>query len=236
MRHSRPAAVPFATTNGRLLDDAGLTYTSASGLAVSTGFASSKSGAAGVYANLISGAPFTGGSTTTTKPLYLIQPSGVTEPAWPTGGIMFAVNCASSFAGYLFAFYNAGGLKVYSDQYGNVIAPGLQSQSTLGNVATGSVSAASVYIGVTTTGLYSATSNADVSVTVAGALAGQFKAAGLSTKHIIGSSAAPTAVVGTGAGTAPSAVTVAGTDMAGKVSLTTGTGTPKFRGCFHHDV
>lgn len=41
--------------------------------------------------------------------------------------------------------------------------------------------------------------------------------------HLIGSGTAPTAVVGAGAGTSPSSVTVSGHDMAGSVSLTTGT-------------
>lgn len=44
----------------------------------------------------------------------------------------------------------------------------------------------------------------------------------VSTKHIIGSSSAPTIAAGTGAGTSPT-VSISGTDMSGTISVTTGT-------------
>ena len=47
------------------------------------------------------GSPFTGGSSTTTKPLILIEPSGTTSTAWSTSGTMFGINAASGFVGNL---------------------------------------------------------------------------------------------------------------------------------------
>ena len=42
---------------------------------------------------------FTGGSTTTTKPYLLIEPTGTTSANWPTGGTGLGVNAPSGFTG-----------------------------------------------------------------------------------------------------------------------------------------
>lgn len=61
-------------------------------------------GAASTPALTLNGTVFTGGSATTTKPLFLLEPSGTTSNAWSTGGTMLGVNAASGFAGDVFNF------------------------------------------------------------------------------------------------------------------------------------
>jgi hypothetical protein len=52
-------------------------------------------------AKVFTGTWFTGGTSTTTKPHFLIEPSGATSTAWSTSGTGFGVNAASGFAGNL---------------------------------------------------------------------------------------------------------------------------------------
>jgi hypothetical protein len=49
----------------------------------------------------ITGTWFTGGTSTTTKPQVLIEPTGTTSTAWSTSGTGLGVNAASGFAGNL---------------------------------------------------------------------------------------------------------------------------------------
>ena len=49
----------------------------------------------------VTGTWFTGGTSTTTKPQVLIEPSGATSTAWSTSGTGLGVNAASGFAGRL---------------------------------------------------------------------------------------------------------------------------------------
>ncbi len=58
-------------------------------------------GAASQPALALTGTPFTGGSATTTKPLFCIEPTGTTSTGWATAGTMFGVNAASGFGGSL---------------------------------------------------------------------------------------------------------------------------------------
>ena len=62
------------------------------------------SGAASEPAWSFTGTPFTGGSSTTTKPLVLIETSGATSTAWSTSGTMLGVNAPSGFAGRIADF------------------------------------------------------------------------------------------------------------------------------------
>lgn len=64
----------------------------------------SVNGAASTPAVRISGTIFTGGTGTTTKPQFLIEPSGTTSTGWSTSGTMVGVNAPSGFAGNLFDF------------------------------------------------------------------------------------------------------------------------------------
>jgi len=66
----------------------------------------SVNGAASTPAISITGTVFSGGSTTTTKPLLMIQPTGATE-SWSTGGALLGIN-ANNFGGYSFYVAKAG--------------------------------------------------------------------------------------------------------------------------------
>jgi hypothetical protein len=59
-------------------------------------------------AGTFTGTWFTGGTATTTKPHFLIEPSGATSTGWSTNGTGFGVNAASGFTGNLFDFQQNG--------------------------------------------------------------------------------------------------------------------------------
>jgi hypothetical protein len=61
----------------------------------------STNSAASAPASTLTGTWFTGGTTTTTKPHYLIEPAGTTSTSWSTAGTGFGVNAPSGFAGDL---------------------------------------------------------------------------------------------------------------------------------------
>lgn len=71
----------------------------------------SANGAASTPAFALTGSIFTGGSSTTTKPLYLIEPAGTTSTGWSMDGTMFGVNAPSSLAstGYILDLQKEGG-------------------------------------------------------------------------------------------------------------------------------
>lgn len=50
---------------------------------------------------LLSGTGFSGGTTTTTKPTFLIEPTGTTSTGWATSGTKLGVNAESGFTGLL---------------------------------------------------------------------------------------------------------------------------------------
>lgn len=64
----------------------------------------SANGAASTPPLKLTGTWFTGGSTTTTKPQYLIEPAGTTSTLWHTSGTGLGVNAPNSFAGNLADF------------------------------------------------------------------------------------------------------------------------------------
>jgi hypothetical protein len=64
-------------------------------------FVNSYTSLASSPAKAFTGTWFTGGSATTTKPHFLIEPTGTTSTAWSTSGTGFGVNAASGFAGNL---------------------------------------------------------------------------------------------------------------------------------------
>jgi len=59
----------------------------------------SKNSAASTPTGILIGTWFTGGSATTTKPHFLIEPTGTTSTGWSTGGTGLGVNAASGFVG-----------------------------------------------------------------------------------------------------------------------------------------
>ena len=70
-------------------------------LTTSGRFINSYNATASSPAKAFIGTWFTGGTSTTTKPQVLIEPTGTTSTAWSTSGTGFGVNAASGFAGNL---------------------------------------------------------------------------------------------------------------------------------------
>lgn len=61
----------------------------------------STNSAASAPATALTGTWFTGGTTTTTKPHFLIEPAGTTSTAWNINGTGIGVNAPSGFTGHL---------------------------------------------------------------------------------------------------------------------------------------
>lgn len=70
-------------------------------LTTSGRFINSYNATASAPAKAFTGTWFTGGTSTTTKPQVLIEPTGATSTAWSTSGTGLGVNAASGFAGNL---------------------------------------------------------------------------------------------------------------------------------------
>ena len=66
------------------------------------------------------GSWFTGGTSTTTKPQLLIEPTGTTSTAWSTSGTGLGVNAASGFAGNLIDLQINGSSKALVDSSGRL--------------------------------------------------------------------------------------------------------------------
>jgi hypothetical protein len=64
-------------------------------------FISSLNGAASAPPGTFTGTWFTGGTSTTTKPQVVIEPTGTTSTSWSTSGTGLGVNAASGFGGNL---------------------------------------------------------------------------------------------------------------------------------------
>jgi len=61
----------------------------------------SVNGAVSAPASSFTGTWYSGGTATTTKPLFLIEPTGTTSTAWSTSGTGLGINAASGFSGNL---------------------------------------------------------------------------------------------------------------------------------------
>lgn len=68
----------------------------------------STNGAASTPPVSLTGTVFTGGSTTTTKPQFLIEPTGTTSTGWSTSGTGLGVNVPSGFSGHMASFQKEG--------------------------------------------------------------------------------------------------------------------------------
>ena len=77
-------------------------------------------GAASTPPVKLDGTWFSGGTSTTTKPQLLIEPSGSTSTAWSTGGTGLGVNAASGFTGNLLDLQVNGTSQVITDSSGRV--------------------------------------------------------------------------------------------------------------------
>jgi hypothetical protein len=73
----------------------------------------STAGLASAPAHSITGAWFTGGTATTTKPQFLIEPTGTLSTNWSTPGTGFGVNAPTGFAGSLLDL-QVGGSRIFS--------------------------------------------------------------------------------------------------------------------------
>ena len=80
----------------------------------------SVAGAASTPAQSLTGSIFTGGSATTTKPQFLIEPTGTTSTGWSTTGTLIGANASSGFVGMLCDFQVAGASKFKADYLGNL--------------------------------------------------------------------------------------------------------------------
>ena len=79
---------------------------------------------ASVPAMPLTGTWFTGGTATTTKPHFLVEPTGTTSTAWSTSGTGIGVNAASGFAGNLLDLQVAGASKFSVSSGGNATIAG----------------------------------------------------------------------------------------------------------------
>ena len=83
-------------------------------------FISSLNGAASAPPGTFTGTWFTGGTSTTTNPQVLIEPTGTTSTGWSTSGTGFGVNAASGFAGNLLDLQLNGTSRAVVTGAGNV--------------------------------------------------------------------------------------------------------------------
>lgn len=92
--------------------DAGMTYVKATdALTIAGRLTLSGNSAASTPMGSMTGTWFTGGTATTTKPHFLIEPTGTTSTAWSTAGTGLGINAASGFTGSVFDAQIAGASK-----------------------------------------------------------------------------------------------------------------------------
>jgi hypothetical protein len=96
------------TAEGLLLPKAGGTMTGA--------FINSTAGAASAPSVKITGAPYTGGTGTTTTPLFYLN-YGTAPNSFSTAGTEFGINAPSGFTGNLLDFYVNGGASIANLNY-----------------------------------------------------------------------------------------------------------------------
>lgn len=99
-------------------------------------------------AKVFTGTWFTGGTSTTTKPHFLIEPTGATSTAWSTSGTAWGVNAASGFAGRLIDLQVNGTPRWHVNAAGLVV--GTQGAPTAVNT-TATLTIANIQTGIITT-------------------------------------------------------------------------------------
>jgi hypothetical protein len=112
-------------------------------------FISSLNGAASAPPGTFTGTWFTGGTSTTTNPQVLIEPTGTTSTGWSTSGTGFGVNAASGFAGNLLDLQVNGTSQFSVGSGGNVSARSLSGFNPLSATwsSTAALTARGVYGG-----------------------------------------------------------------------------------------
>jgi hypothetical protein len=91
---------------------ASLTADGSNNLTLTARWIQSTNGAASAPPHSLTGTWFTGGSATTTKPQFLIEPAGTTSNNWSTLGTGFGVNAPAGFAGDL-AWFGVNGVRQF---------------------------------------------------------------------------------------------------------------------------
>lgn len=99
-------------------------------------------------AKVFTGTWFTGGTATTTKPHFLIEPAGTTSTAWSTSGTGLGVNGASGFTGRLLDLQLNGTPRWHVNAAGLVV--GTQGAPAAVN-ATATITIANIQTGIITT-------------------------------------------------------------------------------------
>lgn len=108
------------TTAFRLADDSGDAPITAAAITASGTVTVFANGAASTPAESLTGTWFTGGTSTTTKPQLLVEPTGTTSTEWSTSGTAIGVNAASGFAGNLIDCKLVGSSKFKVDSSGSI--------------------------------------------------------------------------------------------------------------------
>lgn len=90
----------------------------------------SANGAASSPPGVFSGTWFSGGTSTTTKPQILIEPSGATSTNWSTSGTGLGVNAATGFTGNLVDVQLNGAARFRVTSAGNAVAVTVTTTST----------------------------------------------------------------------------------------------------------
>jgi hypothetical protein len=123
-------AGPVAGTNGQVIyNNAGaagglstLTADANGNLTFTARWIQSTNGAASAPPMALTGTWFTGGTSTTTKPQFLIEPAGTTSTNWSTAGTGLGVNAPSGFTGDLAWFGVGGDLRFRIRQDGGIVS------------------------------------------------------------------------------------------------------------------
>jgi len=186
-------------------------------LSTSGSIATSKAGAVSAPAVRTTGAPFTGGSGSTTLPLVYLDATGAgTAPsALSVNGTMLGMNAPSGFTGKLFEFFLNGASKVSVDQNGSLAIGSITSSGTV------TAAAASRFVANGRSGWGSA---ADGRVTFNNNAAG---ANGL-TRFTLGTEAAGQPAFGAGNSTILDIIDGAGTATFGNTTLLNANGNKVF--------
>jgi hypothetical protein len=96
----------------------------------------SSNGAASTPSVLINGTVFTGGTASTTTPLFLVQPSGTSGTAWGTNGTLIGANSASGYTGNLIDLQANSTSRFKVDNAGNLFG----GNTYINNLACGQIS------------------------------------------------------------------------------------------------
>ena len=96
----------------------------AAGTGTLRSLAFSANGAASTPPISLTGTWFSGGTSTTTKPALLIEPTGTTSTAWSTSGTGLGVNAPSGFAGNLLDLQVNGTSQLRVNQQGDITSGG----------------------------------------------------------------------------------------------------------------